>query len=850
MLAAGTAVGPSRFVTVGGSVCTSAQSPHAQSPSTSCVSLQPTAAQHIRTHTLRGSGQVVSVDAAQLPLPLAGHVAVGDSDRVWVTGGYSSNALAPKSLFKIALSTSTPQATAKAAAADAASPAAATPAASEASDGSHNLQPTAVQVYTAPSVAIFAAAAKVIPRVDSHADLSGSRLAAHSTASSFAPPCGSWLWVVWGGLTTSSASLNLAYRNTVNVFDLTGANPRVVPSRQTGAVPSPRAAAALVAINDCLLLNGGRRANTVFSDSFVGRVSIAADGVVEIEWTQLCGSRNGAAPAMAARAGHHAFVLPGNLVGFAGGFHLTEAGQWRRCTDAWQTDYFVAQQGGGGATSSGGRSPRTPATVPAEGDDRKLTHIIPADIRFALMGLALEDGEDAFVAGELGLLILKTAAHGGALGRFLRWGSAAFSPQDRHATPPPERDANLVLIVNHASSPTPHRIVLQRAVVTLDSLKKNVMRACGIDRNVLPDDVLIDFVAQDGQVRPLHLPDILHNVLLTHEGALILHVAVEEPPRNFQTFFGDPIGKGTFGTVYKAINQRDNTSFCLKRVKVDHQSPNALRALEAEIRMMRQLRHENLVKYLGSQLTGDKMYIFMEYVPGDTLEKLCRSIQMTTRQIQMIVRQVLKGLAFLHSYSVVHRDIKGANVLFDSNGVVKVSDFGTAKHLNPLSTGGSNRPAGTILYMAPEIMRGDPCYTAADIWSLGCLIIEMAAGKHPYHERNFTDGIQVVNAVGVERYLPKIPARVSDDGKAFILSCLQFEPNKRPTAKDLLEHPFVTQIAPEEPTPLLPTVTPLPSSRPTFVADDTLQGTTTPLVAPSSGARPAKLKPKAKPRVP
>jgi serine/threonine protein kinase len=172
---------------------------------------------------------------------------------------------------------------------------------------------------------------------------------------------------------------------------------------------------------------------------------------------------------------------------------------------------------------------------------------------------------------------------------------------------------------------------------------------------------------------------------------------------------------------------------------------------------------------------------------------------MTTRQIQLCIRQVLEALKFLHSYNVVHRDIKGANVLFDAHGVVKVSDFGTAKHLNPLSSTGSNRPAGTILYMAPEIMRSDTCLTAADIWSLGCLVIEMASQKHPYHERNFTDGIQVVNAVGIEKYSPQVPERLSPDGQDFVRRCLRFDPSERPSAAALLEHPFMVHVAAEEP---------------------------------------------------
>ena len=207
---------------------------------------------------------------------------------------------------------------------------------------------------------------------------------------------------------------------------------------------------------------------------------------------------------------------------------------------------------------------------------------------------------------------------------------------------------------------------------------------------------------------------------------------------------GALIGQGSFGTVYLGMNALNGVLMAVKQVEISQQEARGerrkLEALQREILLLRDLQHENIVTYLGSSTTDDKyLNIFLEYVPGGSVTAFLAKFGPFEETLTCnFIRQILAGLMYLHDRDIVHRDIKGANILIDNKGNVKISDFGLSKRVeaNLLSMAQAHRPSfqGSAYWMAPEVVKQTSYTKKADIWSLGCLILEMFTGKHPFPE--------------------------------------------------------------------------------------------------------------------
>ncbi|XP_072955992.1 mitogen-activated protein kinase kinase kinase YODA isoform X1 [Typha angustifolia] len=259
---------------------------------------------------------------------------------------------------------------------------------------------------------------------------------------------------------------------------------------------------------------------------------------------------------------------------------------------------------------------------------------------------------------------------------------------------------------------------------------------------------------------------------------------------------GKLIGRGTFGHVYVGFNSESGEMCAMKEVTLfldDAKSKESAKQLGQEICLLSRLRHQNIVQYYGSEMMDDKLYIYLEYVSGGSIHKLLQEYgQFGEPAIRSYTQQILSGLAYLHAKNTVHRDIKGANILVDPNGRVKLADFGMAKHITGQSCPLSFK--GSPYWMAPEVIKNtNGCNLAVDIWSLGCTVLEMATSKPPWSQY---EGIAAMFKIGNSKELPVIPDHLSDDGKDFIRLCLQREPSKRATAAELLQHPFVRNAAP------------------------------------------------------
>ena len=318
------------------------------------------------------------------------------------------------------------------------------------------------------------------------------------------------------------------------------------------------------------------------------------------------------------------------------------------------------------------------------------------------------------------------------------------------------------------------------------------------------------------------------------------------PPKKWS--IGDTLGEGSYGRVNLALNGETGELFALKEVKIagcntrdannkdfedthhhhhqtleitkdgkrstrssldgglitptvqDPRLRESIVQLQQEVHMLSQLTHPNIVRYIGIKRQKDILNVFMEYVPGGSIASLLQRFGPLGDSVTRVyTRQILIGLDYLHSQRVVHRDIKGANILVEKSGRIKLADFGMAKMLEFVDIERNNHAKkaikGSAYWMAPEVIRKSEVTLGCDVWSVGCTVIEMASAKPPWCE--CSTQVQAMYKIASSTALPTLPEN-NADAKAFILHCLKRNVEERPDVQTLLMNPFVDDSSNEK----------------------------------------------------
>ena len=249
------------------------------------------------------------------------------------------------------------------------------------------------------------------------------------------------------------------------------------------------------------------------------------------------------------------------------------------------------------------------------------------------------------------------------------------------------------------------------------------------------------------------------------------------------------LGEGAGGKVFLASDKETNDRVAIKEINMKTVLKKEM--LVMEIKVMKDLNHKNIINYVQSYIEDDVLWVVMEYLAGGPLTDVCTEVCMPEKQIATICKEVLEGIHYLHMNGILHRDIKSDNVLLGMDGSVKIIDFGFCADVHENAT--RTTVVGTPYWMAPEVIEKKVRYgKKVDIWSLGILALEMKDGEPPYMDE-CPDPLKALYLIASNDKPPiKSWYSLSPEFQDFLDHCLQKNVDKRATAAELREHPFLT----------------------------------------------------------
>ncbi|XP_017962398.1 cyclin-dependent kinase 2 [Drosophila navojoa] len=279
----------------------------------------------------------------------------------------------------------------------------------------------------------------------------------------------------------------------------------------------------------------------------------------------------------------------------------------------------------------------------------------------------------------------------------------------------------------------------------------------------------------------------------------------------------EKIGEGTYGIVYKACNNRTGQVVALKKIRLEGESEGVPSTAIREISLLKNLKHKNVVQLFDVVISGNNLYMIFEYLNMDLKKLMDKKKDVFTPQlIKSYMHQIFDALDFCHTNRILHRDLKPQNLLVDTEGNIKLADFGLARAFNvPMRA--YTHEVVTLWYRAPEILLGTKFYsTGVDIWSLGCIFAEMIMRHSLFPGDSEIDQLYRIfrtlstpdeskwpGVTQLPDFKPKfpkweepnIPAALREhEAHDLIMSMLCYDPNQRISAKDALQHPYFQNV--------------------------------------------------------
>lgn len=247
----------------------------------------------------------------------------------------------------------------------------------------------------------------------------------------------------------------------------------------------------------------------------------------------------------------------------------------------------------------------------------------------------------------------------------------------------------------------------------------------------------------------------------------------------------EPLGEGAYGSVYKAMDKRDGEMVALKIMPLIVEAGS----LEKEVAIMTKCASPYIVNFKGAWKLGDNIWLAMEYCGAGSITDLMKVTKkcLTEKQLRVVCRETLKGLDYLHSVKLIHRDIKAGNILVDDSGRCKLADFGVSREASTFAK--ATTVIGTPYWMAPEVFQEGAYNEKADIWSLGITLIEMATGRPPHAEKA---PLEAIFDIPVKPPPTLEVGKWSDECHDFLAQCVVKDPGLRPSAVELLAHGWIT----------------------------------------------------------